>query len=80
MPHRPAHPVLDDEFFSIDEFNRETEEMEALSRSRGQLNEDEDEGEEGVDLFGNVEDVENFEEEDEEGEANGEVVPSCSFN
>lgn len=40
---RPRHPTLDDEFFSIDEFNRLTEEAEAGRLSGGKLGGDEDE-------------------------------------
>jgi U3 small nucleolar RNA-associated protein MPP10 len=57
---------LDDAFFSIDAFNRETEALEAQSRSSGALNDDDDEEEEDVDLFMAVEDI-----EDKEGEVNG---------
>lgn len=68
ISRRPAHPVLDDGFFSIDDFNRETEELESLSRSKGGLDADDDEGgEEEVDLFKPVEDEpEAFEEDDAE--------------
>ena len=31
------HPILDDEFFSIDHFNRDTELLEAKSKSSGTL-------------------------------------------
>jgi hypothetical protein len=65
--HMPrAHPTLDDAFFSIDAFNRETEALEAQTRSSGALNEDEDEEDEDVDLFMEVEDI-----EDNEDEVNG---------
>ncbi|KAG8906223.1 hypothetical protein FRB99_007369 [Tulasnella sp. 403] len=40
------HPVLDDGFFSIDRFNRETELLEAHSKSRGRLSEEDDDDEE----------------------------------
>lgn len=40
---RRQHPTLDDQFFSIDDFNRMTEEAEASHLSSGRLNEDEDE-------------------------------------
>ncbi|CAE6436225.1 unnamed protein product [Rhizoctonia solani] len=54
-----AHPTLDDSFFSIDDFNRETEALEAHNRSAGALNEDdEDEDDEDVDLFMDVQDIE----------------------
>ncbi|CCO31772.1 U3 small nucleolar RNA-associated protein MPP10 Short=U3 snoRNA-associated protein MPP10 [Rhizoctonia solani AG-1 IB] len=56
---RRAHPTLDDSFFSIDDFNRETEALEAHNRSAGALNEDdEDEDDEDVDLFMDVQDIE----------------------
>lgn len=58
---------MDDGFFSIDAFNRETEALEAQSRSSGALNDDDEEDEEDVDLFMNVEDV-----EDNEEDVNGE--------
>lgn len=64
---RPAHPTLDDAFFSIDEFNRETEELESKSRSSGRLDQDEDDDGEDLDLFALVSDEpEAFDEEDEE--------------
>jgi len=40
---RRRHPTLDDQFFSIDDFNRMTEEAEATSLSSGRLDDDEDE-------------------------------------
>lgn len=42
-PRKPQHPTLDDQFFSIDEFNRQTEEMEAGRVTSGALGGDEDE-------------------------------------
>ena len=39
------HPTLDDEFFSIDQFNRETEELEAGRVSSGRLGGDEEDEE-----------------------------------
>ena len=49
-PSRPSrrkrHPILDDKFFSIDEFNRLTEEAEAGRLSRGRLGGDEEDEEE----------------------------------
>ena len=48
----PRHPTLDDDFFSISEFNREVDSAEAKS-SRGRLKDDSDE-EESVDLFADV--------------------------
>ncbi|CDZ97200.1 U3 small nucleolar ribonucleoprotein (snoRNP) subunit-Mpp10p [Phaffia rhodozyma] len=50
------HPSLDDEFFSIDDFNRETEELEAFEVSAGKLggddDDDEDEEDDDDDLMG----------------------------
>lgn len=43
------HPVLDDPFFSIHDFNRETEELEAFEVSNGKLGLDDDEDEEDED-------------------------------
>lgn len=40
---RARHPTLDDQFFSIDDFNRQTEEMEASRVTSGALGGDEDE-------------------------------------
>jgi hypothetical protein len=61
---------LDDEFFSIDDFNRQTEEMESLSRSRGHLSVDDDEDDnepEDVDLFHPLDEApEAFDEGDED--------------
>ncbi|KZT60316.1 Mpp10 protein, partial [Calocera cornea HHB12733] len=67
---RPRHPTLDDGFFSIDDFNRETEAMEARLQGVGSLRvdgEDEEEEDEDVDLFGAV---------DEEEEAAEEAEPT----
>lgn len=55
----PKHPVLDDDFFSIQEFNREIEGAEARSSSRGRLkragsDDEEEEDNESVDLFADV--------------------------
>lgn len=53
----PRHPVLDDGFFSIDDFNRQTELMEAKRRSSGRLgkkdegDDSSDDEEEGIDFF-----------------------------
>ncbi|KAF8591856.1 Mpp10 protein [Ramaria rubella] len=72
---RGGHPILDDGFFSLADFNAEIEEAEAKDVSRGHLGEDEDDddvAEDDVDLFTTVDDVgaSAFEEEDleEEGE------------
>ncbi|KAJ6519855.1 Mpp10 protein-domain-containing protein [Mycena sanguinolenta] len=59
---------LDDGFFDLASFNAETEEAEARKVSRGQLDGDDDSEDGGsIDLFAPVEDVENFDEEDEDG-------------
>lgn len=88
----PRHPTLDDGFFSIDKFNRNTELMEAKSKSGGRLGGDEDdsEEEEEVDLFAPIDGSEDEEEEemdldqedeeegsdDEEDEEDEEGIPS----
>ncbi len=74
------HPTLDDDFFSIDDFNRETEEMESRHRSKGSLSRDDDdeEDEEELDFFKPLDDAtsnEIFEEEDEE---NGGFSDLCT--
>lgn len=51
---------LDDDFFSLDAFNRETEEAEATAVSRGQLrreSDDEDDEGDSIDLFRPIDDV-----------------------
>ncbi|KAK0478470.1 U3 small nucleolar ribonucleoprotein complex, subunit Mpp10 [Armillaria novae-zelandiae] len=66
---KPGHPELDDAFFNLKSFNSQTERWEARSVSRGNLNADgESSDEEVVDLFAPV-DVENFDEEDLEDNA-----------
>ncbi|KIR54083.1 U3 small nucleolar RNA-associated protein MPP10 [Cryptococcus gattii Ru294] len=45
-PRKGRHPTLDDDFFSIDEFNRLTEEAEAGRLTSGRLGGDEDDEEE----------------------------------
>jgi hypothetical protein len=53
LPLIISHPTLDDDFFSIDAFNRITEEAEATKMSSGRLgDEDEEEEEEEEDLAG----------------------------
>ena len=69
-----GHPVLDDGFFSLAEFNAETEEAEAKDVSKGRLGHDDDDDdddddeqqEDEVNLFAAVEDVggDTFEEGD----------------
>lgn len=55
-----SHPTLDDPFFSIHEFNRETEELEALQVTSGKLGKDDDEDDDfddemdDDDLLGNL--------------------------
>ncbi|WVO14641.1 hypothetical protein L204_102278 [Cryptococcus depauperatus] len=44
------HPTLDDDFFSIDDFNRHTEELEAGRLSSGRLSGMEEEDEDNIDL------------------------------
>jgi len=62
------HQTLDDDFFSISEFNREIESAEAKKTSRGRLSgKDEDSDEEGsLDLFEQVDDGMDEEEEDDD--------------
>ncbi|KAF8329792.1 Mpp10 protein-domain-containing protein [Cantharellus anzutake] len=75
---RPRHPTLDDDFFSIDDFNMQSEAMESLFRSRGQLagddEDDEDEDEDEIDLFQKFDDPGNNEIFDEEDEEKGGFV------
>lgn len=67
----PGHPILDDGFFSLADFNAETEESEALAASKGRLADDSDEDEnleDEIDLFATLDDEAGaFEEEDLEG-------------
>ena len=64
-----GHPVLDDGFFDLAEFNAETEQAEAKRSSKGRLgkgddDDEEDEGEEeGIDYFAPVEDDAEVEED-----------------
>lgn len=61
-----GHPILDDGFFSLAEFNAEVERAEAKRVSRGQLNDEDDEDEDlesDIDLFAPVDET-NFDEED----------------
>lgn len=62
------HPTLDDDFFSIDEFNRMTEAEERRSNtSRANLSgDDEDEDDDEIDLFASVDDADDSEDEDED--------------
>nr|XP_018263518.1 dolichol kinase [Kwoniella dejecticola CBS 10117]OBR85676.1 dolichol kinase [Kwoniella dejecticola CBS 10117] len=49
---KKAHPTLDDEFFSIDDFNRQTEELEAGRLTSGRLGGEEDDEEDLQDVGG----------------------------
>lgn len=73
--NRPAHPVLDDGFFSIDDFNRETEELEAKTHSKGRLDADDGDDEDGeeVDLFNPLDEADAFDEEDEESSSTSKL-------
>lgn len=72
-PKSSGHPELDDGFFDLAAFNRETEEAEAKASSRGRLgkrdSDDEDESfEDDVDMFARIDDPAGaFDEEDLEG-------------
>lgn len=72
----PRHPLLDDGFFSIDKFNRDTELLEAKSKSGGRLgrksddsDDSDEELEEEIDLFAPVE---NEDSEDEVEDASSD--------
>ena len=63
---------LDDDFFNLAEFNADTERAEARSFSKGRLAEDDESDEDmGIDLFASVDPIENFDEEDLEGNPDG---------
>ncbi|WVQ78616.1 hypothetical protein IAT38_000702 [Cryptococcus sp. DSM 104549] len=49
-PRKGRHPTLDDQFFSIDQFNKETEELEAGRLTSGALGGDEDDDEDLADV------------------------------
>lgn len=70
---------LDDDFFSLDAFNRETEEAEATAVSRGQLqresDDDDDEGD-SIDLFRPIDDV--YDSNDNASE-DGAGMQSCTL-
>ena len=67
-----ATSELDDDFFNLAEFNADTERAEARSSSKGRLAEDDESDEDmDVDLFASVDPVENFDEEDLEGNPDG---------
>ena len=63
---KPRHPTLDDDFFSIDEFNRLTEAQERQEHSsRAHLSgEEEEEDMDGIDLFAPVDEDEGEDEMD----------------
>ena len=57
VPPRPRHPTIDDDFFSIDDFNRQTEAEERRSMtSHANLSGEEEEDMDGLDLFSNIDD------------------------
>lgn len=69
---KAAVSELDDDFFNLAEFNAETERAEARSSSKGRLAEDDESDEDmDIDLFASVDPVENFDEEDLEGNPDG---------
>ncbi|TYJ54152.1 hypothetical protein B9479_005163 [Cryptococcus floricola] len=51
---KSKHPTLDDDFFSIDDFNRQTEELEAGRLTSGGLGGDDEEEEEELQDFGSL--------------------------
>ncbi|KDR85024.1 hypothetical protein GALMADRAFT_53435 [Galerina marginata CBS 339.88] len=65
-----GHPELDDGFFSLSEFNAETERTESKSSSRGRLAGDDDSEDEDmdVDLFASIDPTEIFDEDDLEND------------
>ena len=74
---KAAVSELDDDFFNLAEFNAESERAEARSSSKGRLAEDDESDEDmDIDLFASVDPVENFDEEDLEGNPDG----TCSFS
>jgi U3 small nucleolar RNA-associated protein MPP10 len=75
---------LDDDFFSLDAFNRETEEAEAAAVSRGRLGRDSEDDEsdyegDSVDLFRPVDDAENLDEDASEDGAGMQYCILLSF-
>ena len=77
------HPTLDDGFFSIDEFNRRTEAAERQgSTSRANLSGEDEEEDDGIDLFASVdhEDDESEEEEDDEDMSGADIMYSDFFD
>jgi hypothetical protein len=68
---------LDDDFFNLAEFNADTERTGARSSSKGRLAEDDESDEDmDIDLFARIDPVENFDEEDLEGNPDG----TCSVS
>jgi len=65
-----ATSELDDDFFSLAEFNADTERAESKSASRGRLagDDDSEDDENAIDFFASVDPVENFDEDDLENE------------
>jgi U3 small nucleolar RNA-associated protein MPP10 len=65
-----ATSELDDGFFSLAEFNADTERAESKSASRGRLagDDDSEDDENTIDFFASVDPVENFDEDDLENE------------
>lgn len=69
-PLRGRHPTLDDDFFSIDEFNRMTEAEERRSQTqRANLSGEEDDinFDDDIDLFAPIDDDDDDSEEEDEG-------------
>ena len=65
-----ATSELDDGFFSLAEFNADTERAESKSASRGRLagDDDSEDDEDAIDFFASVDPAENFDEDDLENE------------
>ena len=79
QPHRTQprnrHPTLDDDFFSIVNFNKEIEAAEAQSKSRGRLDEDSDE--ESIDLFQAVPEDDELADQDDHAEEGCMCYSDC---
>ena len=77
---KAAASELDDNFFNLAEFNAESERAEAKSSSKGRLAEDDESDEDmDIDLFASVDPLENFDEEDLEGNPDGTCSVSHDF-
>ncbi|KAF9569584.1 Mpp10 protein [Agrocybe pediades] len=75
-----AHPELDDDFFSLSEFNAETERAESKSSSRGRLAGSDSEDEDmDVDLFTNVDLAEDVDEASVNGNNEAELYYADFF-